>query len=66
MSAPEKLVGAGAVIMALCCALLPLVGAAIGGALITGAGTVGLITGIAVLATVAALVTRTCKNGRRC
>ena len=45
MSAPEKLLGAGALVMALCCALLPLAGAALGGGLIAGAGTVGIVTG---------------------
>jgi hypothetical protein len=33
MSVGEKLVGAGAVITALCCALLPFTGAALGGGL---------------------------------
>jgi hypothetical protein len=37
VSALEKLVGAGALVMALCCALLPLAGAAIGGGFIAGA-----------------------------
>ena len=45
VSAPEKLLGAGALIMALCCALLPLAGAALGGGLIAGAGTVGIVIG---------------------
>ena len=58
MSVPEKLLGAGALIMALCCALLPLVGAALGGGLIAGAGTVGLIVGAVVLAGVVFAVTR--------
>jgi hypothetical protein len=31
VSVPEKLLGAGALVMALCCALLPLMGAALGG-----------------------------------
>jgi hypothetical protein len=39
VSVPEKLLGAGALIMALCCALLPPLGAALGGGLIAGAGT---------------------------
>ena len=66
MSAVEKLVGAGALVMALCCALLPLVGAAIGGGLITGAGTVGVVVGALVLAAVAVVVTRRRKRGRGC
>jgi hypothetical protein len=48
--------------MALCCAVLPLAGAAVGGGLIAGAGTVGLVAGIVLLAVVVALVTRR----RRC
>jgi hypothetical protein len=66
VSVPEKLLGAGALIMALCCALLPLAVAAIGGGLIAGAGTVGLVAGIAVLAAVVYAVTRRRKAGRRC
>jgi hypothetical protein len=66
VSAVEKLVGAGAVIMALCCALLPLIGAAVGGGLIAGAGTVGLIAGLVVLAVVVGLVTRRRRAGSRC
>ena len=62
MSAGGKLLGAGALVMALCCAALPLAGAAVGGGLIAGAGTLGLVAGIAVLAAVVALVTRR----RRC
>ena len=66
MSAVEKLVGAGALVMALCCALLPLVGAALGGGLIAGAGTVGVVVGALVLAAVAAVVTRRRSRGRGC
>jgi hypothetical protein len=66
VSVPEKLLGAGALIMALCCALLPLAGAALGGGLIAGAGTVGLIAGAVVLAAVVYAVTRRRKPGRRC
>ena len=40
MSAAKKL-GAGALVMALCCALLPLAGAALGGRLIAGTGPLG-------------------------
>ena len=61
----EKAVGAGALVMALCCALLPLLGAAVGGSLITGAGTLGVIAGVAVLVAVIAIVTRR-KAGRSC
>ena len=66
MSVPEKLLGAGALIMALCCAVLPLAGAALGGGLIAGAGTIGLIAGIVVLAAVVYAVTRRPKPGGRC
>ena len=66
MSVPEKLLGAGALIMALCCAVLPLAGAALGGGLIAGAGTVGLIAGIVVLAAVVYAVTRRRKPGGGC
>jgi LPXTG-motif cell wall-anchored protein len=58
VSAGEKLVGAGAVIMALCCALLPFAGAALGGGLIAGAGTTGVVVGIALLGGIALLLWR--------
>ena len=66
MSAPEKLLGAGALVMALCCALLPLAGAALGGGLIAGAGTVGIVIGVVVLAAVVYAVTRRRKAGSKC
>ena len=66
MSVPEKLLGAGALIMALCCAVLPLAGAALGGGLIAGAGTIGLIAGILVVAAVLYAVTRRRKPGGGC
>ena len=66
MSAGEKLLGAGALVMALCCALLPLVAAAIGGGLIAGAGTAGVIAGMGVLAAVVVAVTRRRRAGRGC
>ena len=65
MRVPEKLLGAGALIMALCCALLPLAGAALGGGLIAGAGPLGLV-GILVLAAVVYAVTRRRKAGSGC
>jgi hypothetical protein len=58
MSVPEKLLGAGALVMALCCAVLPLAGAALGGGLIAGAGAIGVVAGLIVLATVVAFVLR--------
>ena len=66
MSVPERLLGAGALIMALCCAVLPLAGAAFGGGLIAGAGTIGLIAGIVVLAAVLYAVTRWRRPGGGC
>jgi hypothetical protein len=53
VTAREKLLGGGALVMALCCALLPLAGAALGGGLIAGAGTVGIVVGVLVIAAVA-------------
>lgn len=58
MSVPEKLLGADALVMALCCAVLPLAGAALGGGLIAGAGPVGVVVGAIVLAGVVYAVTR--------
>lgn len=66
MSVPEKLLGAGALVMALCCALLPFAGAALGGGLIAGAGPAGLVAGIVVLASVVYAVTRRRRAGSRC
>jgi hypothetical protein len=66
VSVPEKPLGAGALVMALCCALLPLMGAALGGGLIAGAGTQGLIVGVVVLGAVVYAVTRRRKPGSRC
>ena len=66
MSAGEKLLGAGALVMALCCALLPLLGAAVGGGLIAGAGTAGVIAGVGVLLAVVVAVTRRRRAGRGC
>jgi len=66
VSAPEKLLGAGALVMALCCALLPLAGAALGGGLSAGAGTLGIVIGLVVLAAVSYGVTRRRKAGSRC
>ena len=66
MRAADKLLGAGALVMALCCALLPLAGAALGGGLIAGAGTIGIVAGLAVIAIVVGVVTRRRRPGRRC
>jgi hypothetical protein len=66
VSAGDRLVGAGAVLMALCCVLLPVAGAAVGGGLIAGAGTIGVIVGALVLAAVAVALARRRRTGRRC
>jgi hypothetical protein len=66
VSAGERLVGAGAVLMALCCVLLPVVGGAVGGGLIAGAGTIGVIAGALVLGAVVVLLARRWRSGRRC
>jgi hypothetical protein len=66
MSVPQRLLGAGALVMALCCALLPLMGAALGGGLIAGAGTLGLIVGVVVFGALVYAVTRRRKPESRC
>ena len=66
MSVPEKLLGAGALVMALCCAVLPLAGAALGGGLIAGEGTLGVVVGVVVLVAVISAVTRRRRVGSRC
>jgi len=66
MNLSEKLVGAGALVMALCCAVLPLAGAALGGGLIAGAGAIGVVAGLALLVAVVASVTRRRRGGSRC
>lgn len=66
MSAGEKLLGAGALIMAVCCAVLPFAGAAVGGGLIAGAGTIGVLAGVTVLAGIATLIWRRHRAGSRC
>ena len=62
MSAGEKLLGAGALVMALCCAVLPLARRRDRRWAIAGAGAVGLIAGALVLVAVVVAVTRR----RRC
>jgi hypothetical protein len=66
VTVPEKLLGAGALVMALCCALLPLAGAALGGGLIAGAGPLGIVAGVLVLAVVVHVVTRRRNSAGRC
>jgi hypothetical protein len=52
--------------MVLCCAVLPFAGAALGGGLIAGAGTVGAIVGIALLGGVGVLLWRRRRSAERC
>jgi hypothetical protein len=66
VSVSEKLLGTGALVMALCCAVLPVAGAAVGGGLIAGAGPIGIVAGVVVLAVVLVAVTRRRRAGRRC
>ena len=66
MSAGERFVGVSAAVMVLCCAVLPFAGAALGGGLIAGAGTVGVIVGVALLAIGAVLIWRGRRDGGRC
>lgn len=66
MSTGERLAGAGAALMALCCVLGPLAGAAVGGGLIAGAGGIGVLAGALVLVAVVVLVGRRRRAGRRC
>ena len=65
MSTSEKGIGIAAVIMAVCCAVLPLAGGALAGGLAFGAGTVGLIAGAVVFAAVLTFVLRK-RTSRRC
>jgi hypothetical protein len=64
MSAGERLVGAGAALMAACCVLLPVLGGALGGGLIAGVGGLGALAGVALLAAVVALVVRFARSRR--
>lgn len=66
MSITNRLVGAGAVLMALCCAVLPLAGGALGGALIAGAGPLGVMAGLAMLIAIAAIVIRRHRRRQSC
>jgi hypothetical protein len=60
-----KLARAGAVIMALCCAVLRLAGAAIGGGLTAGTGSIGTILGGLVLLTLVVALARPRRYGMR-
>ena len=60
----QRLLGAGAALMAACCTLLPLVGAAVGGGLVAGARLVGAIAGAVVLGAVGVVAWR--RRRERC
>jgi uncharacterized protein (DUF2062 family) len=66
MSRSDKALGAGVLVMALCCALGPVLGAALAGGLIVGAGTAGAITGSLVLLVVTVFVSRRRRARRDC
>ena len=58
MSTSEKGVGIAALIMAVCCAVLPLAGGALAGGLAFGAGTIGIVAAVVIIAAVLAFVLR--------
>jgi O-antigen/teichoic acid export membrane protein len=64
VSTSEKGLGIAAVIMAVCCAVLPFAGGLLAGGLAFGAGTVGAVLGAAVLAAVLGFVLRRRKKGQ--
>jgi len=65
VSTSEKGIGIAAIIMALCCAVLPLAGGALAGGLAFGAGTFGIVAGAIVLAPVPTFVLRK-RRSRKC
>ena len=65
MSTSEKGIGIAAIIMALCCAVLPLAGGALAGGLAFGAGTFGIVAGAIVVAAVLTFVLRK-RRSRKC
>jgi hypothetical protein len=52
MSTSEKGIGIAAIIMAVCCAVLPLAGGALAGGLAFGAGTISIVAGVLVFGAV--------------
>jgi MYXO-CTERM domain-containing protein len=66
MSIGEKLLGAGALVMATVLRSDPLAGAAIGGGLIAGTGGPGVVVGAVVLVGVVALVLSRRRPGKGC
>ena len=63
MNTAEKGIGIAAVVMAVCCAVLPLAGGALAGGLAFGAGITGVIAGAVVFAAVLTFVLRKRKRG---
>lgn len=66
MSRSDRLFGGAAVVMALCCAVLPLVGAAIGGGLVSTGGVGAAVAGTVVLIAVGVFVLRRRTRGSQC
>ena len=64
MSTSEKSIGIAAIIMAVCCAGLPLIGGAVAGGLAFGAGTIGIVAGVLVFAAVLTFVVRKRRSDR--
>jgi uncharacterized membrane protein YdjX (TVP38/TMEM64 family) len=65
VSTSEKGFGFAALMMAVCCAVLPLAGGVLAGGLAFGADTVGVILGVLVLAAMLAFLLRR-RMGHRC
>jgi uncharacterized RDD family membrane protein YckC len=63
MSTSEKGIGIAAIIMAVCCAVLPFAGVALAGGLAFGAGTMGIV-GLIVVAAVLPFVVRKRRSDR--
>jgi hypothetical protein len=64
VSGSEKGIGIAAVVMAVCCAVLPLAGGALAGGLAVGAGTLGLVAGVLVFAAVLSFMLHTHRSGQ--
>jgi hypothetical protein len=64
MSTHETGIGIAAIIMAVCCAVLPLAGGALAGGLAFGAGTAGIVAGVVVFAAVLTFVVRKRRSDR--
>jgi hypothetical protein len=64
VSTSEKGIGIAAVIMALCCAVLPLAGGALAGGLAFGDGTLGVIAALLIFAALITFMVRKQRSGR--